>query len=222
MLTRLPPLPLRPLDVLSTFETASAVLAAPTDDSSTSQPPRAAPNFTTRYAIRQVLEQECQKDALQRQHEARQKRWTQPSPPTTSSRPKNATATNADNDYDDDEEEAASTAADKGHSGSSGGSQKAVAGGVKRDFFGRVTVNDAASSGRPGDENGDGNEDGSGMNKRRKTTAAEARGRAGERRGGGGGGGGGAGKSDVWVSFHEGFSNAVRKPITLDELLRGL
>ena len=24
----------------------------------------------------------------------------------------------------------------------------------------------------------------------------------------------------VWVSFHEGFSNAVRKPITLDELLR--
>lgn len=26
----------------------------------------------------------------------------------------------------------------------------------------------------------------------------------------------------VWVSFHEGFSNAVRKPITLDELMRGL
>lgn len=25
----------------------------------------------------------------------------------------------------------------------------------------------------------------------------------------------------VWVSFHEGFSNAVRKPITLDELMRG-
>ena len=25
---------------------------------------------------------------------------------------------------------------------------------------------------------------------------------------------------NVWVSFHEGFSNAVRKPITLDELLR--
>ena len=24
----------------------------------------------------------------------------------------------------------------------------------------------------------------------------------------------------VWVSFHEGYSNAVRKPITLDELLR--
>lgn len=26
----------------------------------------------------------------------------------------------------------------------------------------------------------------------------------------------------VWVTFHEGFSNAVRKPITLEELLRGL
>jgi len=32
------------------------------------------------------------------------------------------------------------------------------------------------------------------------------------------------GKDDnkVWVSFHEGFSNAVRKPITVEELLRGL
>jgi chromosome transmission fidelity protein 18 len=26
----------------------------------------------------------------------------------------------------------------------------------------------------------------------------------------------------VWVTFHEGFSNAVRKPVTLDELMRGL
>jgi len=25
----------------------------------------------------------------------------------------------------------------------------------------------------------------------------------------------------VWVSFHEGFSNAVRKPITLEDLMRG-
>lgn len=37
-----------------------------------------------------------------------------------------------------------------------------------------------------------------------------------------------AGKKDgkmdnkVWVSFHEGYSNAVRKPITIEELLRGL
>ncbi|PSN71548.1 hypothetical protein BS50DRAFT_570883 [Corynespora cassiicola Philippines] len=26
----------------------------------------------------------------------------------------------------------------------------------------------------------------------------------------------------IWVSFHEGFSNAVRKPVTIDELMRGL
>lgn len=26
----------------------------------------------------------------------------------------------------------------------------------------------------------------------------------------------------TWVSFHEGFSNAVRKPITVEEILRGL
>ena len=29
------------------------------------------------------------------------------------------------------------------------------------------------------------------------------------------------GSGRVWVSFHEGFSNAVRKPITLRELLEG-
>ncbi|KAF2731314.1 hypothetical protein EJ04DRAFT_579205 [Polyplosphaeria fusca] len=31
-----------------------------------------------------------------------------------------------------------------------------------------------------------------------------------------------AARGRIWVSFHEGFSNAVRKPITLDELMRGL
>lgn len=30
------------------------------------------------------------------------------------------------------------------------------------------------------------------------------------------------GEGRIWVSFHEGFSNAVRKPIGIDELLRGL
>ena len=28
-------------------------------------------------------------------------------------------------------------------------------------------------------------------------------------------------RENVWVSYHEGFSNAVRKPITLDELMAG-
>jgi chromosome transmission fidelity protein 18 len=26
----------------------------------------------------------------------------------------------------------------------------------------------------------------------------------------------------IWVSFHEGFSNAVRKPVTIDDIMRGL
>lgn len=30
------------------------------------------------------------------------------------------------------------------------------------------------------------------------------------------------GERKVWVTFHEGLNNAVRKPISLDELLRGL
>lgn len=33
---------------------------------------------------------------------------------------------------------------------------------------------------------------------------------------------GGRDDGRIWVSFHEGFSNAVRKPITIDELMRGL
>lgn len=32
----------------------------------------------------------------------------------------------------------------------------------------------------------------------------------------------GKGENLVWVTFHEGLNNAVRKPISLDELLRGL
>lgn len=44
---------------------------------------------------------------------------------------------------------------------------------------------------------------------------AQAEGKAGKKK---------DGKDDnkVWVSFHEGFSNAVSKPITIEELLRGL
>lgn len=30
------------------------------------------------------------------------------------------------------------------------------------------------------------------------------------------------GEGKVWVTFHEGFSNAVRKPVTVKELMRGL
>ena len=66
---------------------------------------------------------------------------------------------------------------------------------VKRDFFGRViSVNRPVSKDEVGEE-----AESSG-----RTPASE----------------GAAEERKVWVSFHEGFSNAVRKPITLEELMR--
>lgn len=64
---------------------------------------------------------------------------------------------------------------------------------VKRDFFGRVIE---ASPLQELDAN-------SGARRRRKSTGESK-----ERR--------------VWVTFHEGLNNAVRKPISLQEFLRGL
>ena len=64
---------------------------------------------------------------------------------------------------------------------------------AKRDFFGRI-IDEA----RPGSRDGFGNE-GEGLLKLGEPERDRK----------------------VWVSFHEGFSNAVRKPITLKELMRG-
>lgn len=66
---------------------------------------------------------------------------------------------------------------------------------VKKDFFGRVIKSDP----KPLQET-DGN---SARKPRRDETL-------------------GKGENNVWVTFNEGMSNAVRKPLTLDELLRGL
>ena len=67
---------------------------------------------------------------------------------------------------------------------------------VKKDFFGRVIVK--AVPVVPAGEEGEAE-----LKRRRKKEEGREDGR-------------------VWVSFHEGFSNAVRKPITLAELLGGL
>jgi len=70
---------------------------------------------------------------------------------------------------------------------------------VKRDFFGRVIVNSQAAvavSGRP--RSSDGPEK-KGVKKRD-----------------------GKDEKKVWLHYHEGFSNAVRKPITMAELMAGL
>ena len=63
---------------------------------------------------------------------------------------------------------------------------------AKRDFFGRIIEDVRPSS-----------KDGSAMPSQALEVSEKAENRK------------------VWVSFHEGFSNAVRKPITLDELMRG-
>lgn len=69
--------------------------------------------------------------------------------------------------------------------------------GIKRDFFGRIV-----STARPGSAAG--SSSGDGRKKRDELTQASAA------------------EGRVWVSFHEGFSNAVRKPVTIEELIRGL
>lgn len=64
---------------------------------------------------------------------------------------------------------------------------------VKKDFFGRVVaVNEEVKE----DEE-------EGGSKRKKAKGEEP-------------------KETVWLSFHEGFSNAVRKGVTLDEFMSGL
>ncbi|KAL2256559.1 hypothetical protein VTK26DRAFT_1488 [Humicola hyalothermophila] len=151
------------LDALATFESAGAyVLAA--------QAP-------TRYAVRQVLDQELQKTLAQRETAARQARL----------RPGRDGAAAVVGSADDD---------DKENSGGGGGGAKAEekGPGVKRDFFGRVVVE------RPLGET-DGNS-GAGR-KRRRTGSVTKEG------------------AKVWVTYHEGLNNAVRRPISLEEFLRG-
>lgn len=67
---------------------------------------------------------------------------------------------------------------------------------VKRDFFGRPVVVAEKDVGDGGDD------DVMGQKKTRKVSG-EAEGR-------------------IWISYHEGFSNAVKKPITMKELLEGM
>lgn len=76
---------------------------------------------------------------------------------------------------------------------------------VKRDFFGRI-ISTAGTDQLRSRTQSDAEDSDPSRKKQRTTTAGAA---AGE-------------EAKVWVSFHEGFSNAVRKPITLEELMKGL
>lgn len=146
----------RPLDPLVVFETASLSACAP------------AP---VRYAVRQVLDQEYQKNIIVRENAARQARYK---------------AGNL-GDKDEADFELENKENKKHHA------QDRVLG-VKKDFFGRVVREEVVLKEIDGNTDGDG--------KTKKAAVKE--------------------DNKVWVSFHEGFSNAVRKPITIEELLRGL
>jgi chromosome transmission fidelity protein 18 len=125
-----------------------------------------------RYAVRQVLDQEYQKNIIVRENVARQARYK------------------AGNLQDDAEFSFAEQKANRGHH-----AEERILG-AKRDFFGRVVKEILPL------QEIDGNADPDVKGKRISKD--------------------GMGDNKVWVSFHEGYSNAVRKPITIDELLRGL
>ncbi|TGJ78888.1 hypothetical protein E0Z10_g9875 [Xylaria hypoxylon] len=143
------------IDLLATFETSAAVLHG-------TQAP-------TRYAVRQVLDQERQKATLLRENAARQARYKAGNPYTS--------------DYIFDDKE--------NNNGVKESALPAIL--VKKDFFGRVIQ----AVVRPLSES-DGNSADKG--KAGSTLLSKA----------------------VWVTYNEGMNNAVRKPIMLDELLRGL
>lgn len=127
-----------------------------------------------RYAVRQVLDQEYQKNIIVRENAARQARYK------------------AGNPHDDVDFSFSEKTEDKGHH-----AEERVLG-AKKDFFGRVIRDEVLPL-----QEIDGNACLDGKNNTGKKKD-------------------GKGDNKVWVSFHEGYSNAVRKPITIEELLRGL
>lgn len=128
-----------------------------------------------RYAVRQVLDQENRKEILRVQSESRIARGAGALTTTTTG--------------DDDDKE-------NGNNKKQTGASTTIANGVgKRDFFGRLIVNESRP---PGSGFSAGKGSRMGMESSSAVKKAEDR---------------------VWVSFHEGYSNAVRKPITLKEFL---
>ncbi|KAK6507600.1 hypothetical protein TWF481_006027 [Arthrobotrys musiformis] len=132
-----------------------------------------APTMTTRFAVRQVLDQELRKFTVLQQERIRQERFAAANPGVDIG----LSAATRQKEKEKEREL----------------KKKNAAAGVKRDFFGRIVAEE------------EGDEGDAGRSKKRKVA--------------GGGEGEGA---KIWCSFREGFSNAVKKPITWDELMAGL
>ncbi|ODA76686.1 hypothetical protein RJ55_07957 [Drechmeria coniospora] len=154
------------IDALSTFETGASILS--------SQAP-------TRYAVRQVLDQELQRTIAMREMAMRQARFqcgAASSSSLSSAPPSTGLVVASLRSLVGEEEPAKSGGADSKEAGSV----------IVKDFFGRVI--EARPLAAP-----DGN-------------GADGRAKKGDRK--------------VWVTFHEGQNNAVRKPISLEEFMRVL
>ncbi|KAJ4270518.1 Chromosome transmission fidelity protein 18 [Fusarium torreyae] len=144
------------LDVLATFETGASLLL-----------PSAAP---TRYAVRQVLDQELRKTLVEREALARQSRFQAGNPLGHVEHLSSEKLLNS-----------------KKHALEESDKDATV---IKRDFFGRII------EARPLAEV-------TGNTPQQKAKKEEK-----ERK--------------VWVTYHEGLNNAVRKPMSLQEFMRGL
>lgn len=139
----------------------------------------------TRYAVRQVLDQELRRTVALRENHARQARFQAGAAGSATQQQQQPLSTAA----------AAKTAADLAarlhhhhhhpHDDKENGGDKTL---VKRDFFGRVIQV------RPLAELGSQNGETQTAKKKRK----------------------------VWVTYHEGLNNAVRKPISMAEFLKPL
>ncbi|KAK3312385.1 hypothetical protein B0H66DRAFT_397569 [Apodospora peruviana] len=174
------------LDALATFETAGAFVLA-------TQAP-------TRYAVRQVLDQELQKTIATRESAARQARFR--------------LGRRAGPEFDDDD--------DKENAAIMGGNNKLSAAekerlrvlelaakgkSLKKDFFGRViaTAPLGETDGNGSRTSATTSKDGRKLDNNAQPLQQQQQGTEGK----------------VWVTYHEGLNNAVRKPITLEEFMRG-
>lgn len=199
----------RPLDTLATYETY-------TDNNNISQGLSSGP---TRYAIRQVLDQEYQKELIRRENQERQARYLAGSSTTNSYGGRSYLK-----EVDEDKENPTKNEDMNEKKGAGAGQQRIHT--KKRDFFGRVIINDderpvsivvddvddiatgggrrtrRKMSGKNNDDDDDDNDEG-------KKASHQVMSSSG-------------GPQKVWISFHEGVSNAVRRPITLEELMREL
>jgi len=154
------------IDVLGSFETGGKALAEVLG--------AGAGMGKQRYAVRQVLDQEWEKEESRRNEAARMARFKGGEVLDVEAVGTHAPAATRD-----------------------GGQQRGMAGekvvAVKRDFFGRpITMVKESGSGAMG---------------RDEENAERAS---------------GEGEWRVWITYHEGYSNAVRKPITLAELMKDL